>query len=108
MHRLPVKGSGLMEKTATDQTTKRSSKTKRFTIQPPPLTGIYKVPVSGSLFAWEPEKDIRQGGLIGLSKRAMVTHEFKSQGSQYKRGGKILFERLRQLFACREQGFLPF
>jgi amidase len=62
MHRLPVKGSGLMEKTATDQTTKRSSKTKRFTIQPPPLTRIYKVPVSGSLFAWEPEKDIRQAG----------------------------------------------
>ncbi|MFT5344136.1 MAG: hypothetical protein ACI9BH_003362, partial [Paracoccaceae bacterium] len=34
-----------------------------FTIQPPPLTGIYKVPVSGSLFAWEPEKDIRQAVL---------------------------------------------
>ncbi|MFT5343827.1 MAG: YHS domain-containing protein, partial [Paracoccaceae bacterium] len=38
----------------------RSSKTKRFTIQPPPLSGIYKVPGSGSLFAWKPEKNIRQ------------------------------------------------
>ena len=52
--------SGLMEKTATDQTTTRPSKTKRITIQLPPLTGIYKVPGSGSLFARKPEKNIRQ------------------------------------------------
>jgi hypothetical protein len=54
-----------MEKTATDQTTTRSSKTRRITIQLPPLTGIYKVPGSGSLFARKPEKDIRQAdGLL--------------------------------------------
>jgi hypothetical protein len=54
-----------MEKTATDQTTTRSSKTKRITIQLPPLTGIYKVPGSGSLFARKPEKNIRQAdGLL--------------------------------------------
>ena len=52
--------SGLMEKTATDQTSKRSLQTKTETIQPPPLAGIYEVPVSGSLFAWEPGKVIRQ------------------------------------------------
>ena len=49
-----------MEKTATDQTSKRSSKTKPSTIQPPPLTGIFEVPVSGSLLAREPENVIRQ------------------------------------------------
>jgi len=43
-----------------DQTSQRSSKTKLITIQPPPLPGIYKVPGSGSLFAWEPGKVIRQ------------------------------------------------
>ena len=48
--------SGLMEKTATDQTSERSSKTRLVTIQPPPLTGIYKVPGSGSLVAREPVK----------------------------------------------------
>ena len=56
--------SGLMEKTATDQTTTRSSKTKRITIQLPPLTGIYKVPGSGSLFARKPEKNIRQAEFL--------------------------------------------
>jgi len=38
----------------------RHLKTKPNTIQPPPLTGIYKVPGSGSLFTWKPEKNIRQ------------------------------------------------
>jgi len=59
-----------MEKTATDQTTTRPSKTKRITIQLPPLTGIYKVPGSGSLFARKPEKNIRQA--LGLLTAASV------------------------------------
>jgi Predicted membrane protein len=54
-------------KTATDQTTERSLKTKPNTIQPPPLTGIYKVPGSGSLVAWKPEKNIRQATAIAVA-----------------------------------------
>jgi hypothetical protein len=49
-----------MGKTTTDQTHKRPSKTKPVTIQPPPLTGIFKVPVSNSLFAWKLGKVLRQ------------------------------------------------
>jgi hypothetical protein len=43
-----------MVKTAVDQTLKRSITTERFTIQPPPLPGIFKVPSSGSLVDQEP------------------------------------------------------
>jgi len=35
-------------------------RTEPSTIQPPPLSGMFKVPVSGSLFAWELGKVIRQ------------------------------------------------
>jgi len=71
-----------MEKTATDQTTTRSLKTKPNTIQPPPLLGIYEVPGSGSLFAREPKKVIRQAltlAGIALASRNRAADQVKEK-----------------------------